>query len=150
MTAYHTPEQVLERIKARDIATVRTLQATKHFTWGELLVHRTPADLQLIKLDYLKNLATLAQRLERVRTQLGNRPIRITSGWRDRFTNSSPQVRGARLSRHLTGQAVDIVVSGLTPKQVQAKLDPTWEGGLGYGSTFTHLDIRGFRARFRY
>jgi hypothetical protein len=45
---------------------------------------------------------------------------------------------------------MDVVVSGLTPKQVQDALDDTWEGGLGYGGTFTHLDIRGFRARFRY
>jgi len=127
---------------------VRSMKATKHFTWGELLVHRTPADLQSIQLKHLEKLSLLAQRLERVRTQLGNRGITITSGWRDAVTNR--KVGGARLSRHLTGQAVDIVVSGMTPKQVQAKLDPTWEGGLGYGATFTHLDIRGFRARFRY
>jgi uncharacterized protein YcbK (DUF882 family) len=145
---FSTPQQVLDRIKARDIATVRSMKATKHFTWGELLRFRTVSQLQTIKPQYLENLFIVAKRLELVRTQLGNRSITITSGWRDALTNR--KVGGARLSRHLTGQAVDIVVSGMTPKQVQAKLDPTWEGGLGYGATFTHLDIRGFRARFRY
>jgi uncharacterized protein YcbK (DUF882 family) len=148
MTTFSTPQQVLDRIKAYDIATVRTMKASPHFTWGELLVHRRLQDLQSIKLKHLEKLVSLAQRLEKVRSQLGNRSITITSGWRDMLTNQ--RVGGARLSRHLIGEAVDIVVSGMTPKQVQDALDNTWEGGLGYGSTFTHLDIRGFRARFRY
>jgi uncharacterized protein YcbK (DUF882 family) len=140
--------QAYQLIQANKINTLRASRVTTHFTWGELLVHRTVQDLQSIKLKHLEKLVILAQRLEQVRSQLGNRPIRITSGWRDMLTNQ--RVGGARLSRHLIGEAVDIVVSGLTPKQVQDALDPTWEGGLGYGGTFTHLDIRGFRARFRY
>lgn len=148
MTTFSTPQQVLDRIKARDMATVQTMKASPHFTWGELLVHRTIENLQSIQLKHLENLALLAPRLEQVRKQLGNRSIRITSGWRDATTNR--KVGGAMLSRHLTGQAVDILVSGMTPKAVQAALESTWEGGLGYGATFTHLDIRGFRVRFNY
>jgi uncharacterized protein YcbK (DUF882 family) len=140
--------QAYQLIQGNKINTLRSSRVTPNFTWGELLVHRSIQDLQSIKLKHLEKLVTLAQRLEKVRSQLGNRSITITSGWRDMLTNQ--RVGGARLSRHLIGEAVDIVVSGLTPKQVQDALEETWEGGLGYGSTFTHLDIRGFRARFRY
>jgi uncharacterized protein YcbK (DUF882 family) len=143
-----SPQEIYRLIQAMNIAAVRTAKASPHFTWRELLVHRTPVELQDIQLKHLEKLARLAEKLEEVRETLGGRPIRITSGWRDMFTNR--RVGGAYASRHLVGEAADIVVAGLSPKQVQARLESSWEGGLGYGSTFTHLDIRGYQARFGY
>ena len=94
------------------------------------------------------NLKRLAEALERVRTQLDGRQIIITSGWRSRRVNDL--VGGANASFHLSGMAADITVKGLSPKEVQNILEKTWPGGLGYGHTFTHLDIRKSKARFKY
>lgn len=94
----------------------------------------------------LTNIKNLARRLNDIRAKLG--PITITSGWRSSRVNKL--VGGKPASQHLLGTAADIVVAGKTPKQVQQALDPFWFGGLGYGKTFTHLDIRNFKARFNY
>jgi len=145
---FTTAIEIYRRIQNNDINAARSATASAHFTWGELLVYRTPLELQDIQLTHLENLARLVAKLEEVRATLGNRSMRITSGWRDRATNQ--RVGGAKGSKHLTGEAADIVVAGLSPQDVQARLDASWAGGLGYGSTFTHLDIRGFKARFRY
>ena len=93
-----TAKQAFQLIQANKINTLRLSRVTPNFTWGELLVHRTVQDLQSIKLKHLEKLVIVAQRLEKVRTQLGNRSITITSGWRDMLTNQL--VGGARLSRH--------------------------------------------------
>lgn len=143
-----TAKEIYQLIQNNKIIAVRSSRASAHFGWGELLVYRTAGDLKAIQLRHLENLERLVVRLEVVRVQLGNRSIKITSGWRDMQTNK--RVGGARLSRHLTGEAADIVVAGLSPKAVQERLDPWWPSGLGYGSTFTHLDIRGYKARFNY
>ena len=140
--------EAMRLIREKRIKTLQDSHVTKHFTWGELLIYRTPKNLESIQLAHLVNLVRVAERLEKVREQLDNRPIIITSGWRDALTNRV--VGGAQASRHLTGEAVDIRVAGMTPKAVQDALEETWRGGLGYGPTFTHLDIRDGTARFRY
>jgi hypothetical protein len=142
-----TPEQTLVIIKDSPQLLKESL-ATPNFTWGELLVHRTPTQLRSITVGYVKNLHALAVKLEGVRSHLGNRPIQITSGWRDYHSNK--RVGGATRSKHRWGQAVDITVAGLGPAEVQQRLENYWRGGMGYGATFTHLDDRGYFARFDY
>jgi len=155
-----TPEQALTAIIERTPLGM----VTANFAWAEFFVsYSTHEALQRLALKpdlkgdgnklvlaYMVNLLELAQGLERVRTQLGNRPIRITSGWRDAVHNASKEVRGAPRSLHLTGRAADIRVAGMTSRAVQAALESTWRGGMGYGATFTHLDTRSERARFNY
>jgi hypothetical protein len=140
--------EALTLIQTQQFQVLRGAHASDHFTWGELLIYRTPVELASIRQHHLENLEALAAKLEDVRNLLGNRPIQITSGWRDTVTNQ--RVGGAFASRHLTGQAADIVVSGLSAQDVQFRLKDSWAGGLGYGATFTHLDIRGYVARFNY
>lgn len=94
----------------------------------------------------LTNIKNLARRLNDIRAKLG--PTTITSGWRSARVNKL--VGGKPNSQHLLGAAADIVVKDKTPRQVQQALDPYWFGGLGYGKTFTHLDIRPFKSRFNY
>jgi len=88
--------------------------------------------------------------LERVRTFLGNRAITVNSGYRCPKHNKA--VGGEPNSFHMRAYAADITVAGMTPKQVQAKLDepgsPVTEGGLGSYATFTHVDRRGYHARW--
>jgi uncharacterized protein YcbK (DUF882 family) len=59
--------------------------------------------------------------LQPIRNYIG-KPIRITSGYRCKTLNDLPTIRGAKNSQHLTGQAADIVIAGMTPKQVIEKI----------------------------
>lgn len=80
-----------------------------------------------------------------------NAPMTITSACRCEKHNKA--VGGASASQHKLGKAVDFQIKGFTPQQVQAELNtflPKDKYGLGYGKTFTHLDIREKAARFDY
>jgi uncharacterized protein YcbK (DUF882 family) len=120
------------------------MQLSPHFALKEFLSPDSPD----VPLFVLENLKRLSQRLESVREKLGKRKIIITSGYRTKAHNL--KVGGAPKSQHLTGSAADIVVDGMTPKQVQRALESFWQGGMGYGETFTHLDIRPNNVRFSY
>ena len=78
--------------------------------------------------------------LQQLRTAIG-RPIIINSGYRCPQRNSA--VGGSPTSRHMQGRAVDIRVTGMTPRQVAAAAEkiPAFRG-IGTYSTFTHLDTR--------
>ena len=90
----------------------------------------------------------LLKRLQRIRTLTG-RPLRINSGYRCEDHNRA--VGGATSSRHMHGDAADIVIVGM-PIAQQRKICETHfgDGGIGYGQTFTHVDTRGIRARWNY
>lgn len=78
-------------------------------------------------------------------------PVTITSACRCPDHNAN--VGGAKGSQHKFGKAADIQVKGFTPQQVQDTLDkvlPKDKYGLGYGKTFTHIDVRDKAARFNY
>jgi hypothetical protein len=81
--------------------------------------------------------------LEWLREQLGA-PIIILSGYRDPQYNRA--IGGASKSLHTLGNATDIRVKGVRPKQVAAKLEthPDAEQfGIGRYEMFTHIDTRG-------
>jgi uncharacterized protein YcbK (DUF882 family) len=96
-----------------------------------------------------QNILEAAKRMEVVREFFGDRPIRVNSWYRDPKTNA--MVGGASKSRHLEGDAVDFTVKGVSPHEVYSSLDSTWgkTGGLGKYNTFTHIDLRGKRARWK-
>lgn len=123
------------------MATPERLSA--HFTVGEFL----HAGIRKVPAGVLANLRSLARALETARVRLGNRPITVTSGYRTARHNAA--VGGAKNSFHLKGMAADIVVEGLSARQVQVILKD-WPGGMGLAETFTHLDIRPYRVRFHY
>jgi len=83
--------------------------------------------------------------LEQVRAHY-NQPVTINSGYRCPTHNAN--VGGATNSQHLLGTAADIVVKNVSPSKVYADLDPYHDGGLGKYGTFTHIDVRGSRARW--
>ena len=79
------------------------------------------------------------------------RPVAILSGCRCLAHNT--RVGGAKASQHMLGKAVDFNVVGVTPAEVQEFLNntlPKDKYGVGYGKTFTHLDVRDNPARFHY
>lgn len=149
---YATAQQVWDWLTAQDYARVKAAKISAHFGWAEVFHSRTEAQMALIssknKRSVLENAVKLAQQLEEVRAKLGGKPITITSWWRDEATNKA--IGGASRSQHLLGKAADFNVAELSPKQVQTRLEAWWPGGLGYGHTFTHLDIRPTKARFQY
>ena len=118
-----------------------------HFTWGEFTKNLTRVPQSEKVVDAISKLAYY---LEDVRSQFGQPSIVINSGYRPPAVNSA--VGGASNSQHLYGAAADIVVSGIRPHEVYKRLDKMHgsKGGLGNGSSFTHIDLRGYAARFQY
>ena len=88
----------------------------------------------------------LLDALERVRQHYGV-PVNINSGYRCPTHNAN--VGGASNSLHMQGKAADFWMKGIDPAQVYADIDPNWpDGGLGKYATFTHIDVRGYKARW--
>lgn len=83
--------------------------------------------------------------LEKIRAHFG-KPIRITSGYRTPKHNKSlerPDGSGAaQNSQHMYGNAADIQIDGVTPKEVADWLNTWHKGGLGLYKRFTHVDVR--------
>lgn len=79
----------------------------------------------------------LVQRLERLRSICGDRPMRIVSGYRDPAYNR--QIGGAPNSQHLYNRAADIPTGYATVEQAKA----AGFRGIGYaGRWAVHLDVR--------
>jgi uncharacterized protein YcbK (DUF882 family) len=96
------------------------------------------------------NIIKVAKVLEEVRELFGGKPIIVTSWYRPAKINKA--VGGVSNSRHILGDAVDFQVKGVHPTEVQKKLDSWYgsRGGLASATTFTHIDTRGYKARWRY
>lgn len=86
----------------------------------------------------------LVDLLEEIRNHFG-RPVIVNSGYRCDIHNKT--VGGGEYSRHLKGAAADIVVSGVSPAKVRQFLYGR-SIGLGSYETFTHVDTRGYMARW--
>jgi len=99
----------------------------------------------------LRNIQALANNLQILRDEV-KKPIKITSGYRSREHNA--KVGGVKSSRHITGEAADFKIAGMTPKEVAAVIEKLIaagkmeEGGLGTYSTWVHYDHRNVKARW--
>ena len=91
--------------------------------------------------------AELIMDLELIRVHF-DRPVTINSGCRCRTHNHA--VNGFDNSLHLVGRAADIVVDGTPPGIVQEYAEQIGVSGLGRYNTFTHVDSRTGRARWRH
>jgi hypothetical protein len=123
-----------------------------NFTWGEA-VHADPESgfyRRPASTDVVYGILRVAAVMEDIRKRYGDKPIQINSWYRDPATNAA--IGGASQSRHLVGDAVDFVVPGVHPYDVFANLDRWWgsRGGLASSTVFTHIDVRGYRARWDY
>ncbi|MBE9061863.1 D-Ala-D-Ala carboxypeptidase family metallohydrolase [cf. Phormidesmis sp. LEGE 11477] len=118
-----------------------------NFTWSEMTKGgtRIPVDASITA-----RIVELCKYLDEVRAFLGNKPMHITSAYRDPITNQ--RVGGARSSRHMAGDAVDFWVKGINVVDVFYKLKGFHtKGGLAVGNGFVHLDMRpGAPARWMY
>lgn len=86
--------------------------------------------------------------LQKIRTHFG-KSVTITSAYRTPTKNKA--VGGTTYSQHLYGKAADIKVKGVAPKKVAAFAEILMpnKGGIGTYSTFTHVDIRSAKARWK-
>ena len=107
-----------------------------------------------ISADVKNNLIKLADQLQILRDKV-QKPIKINSAYRCANYNDNV-VKGAKHSQHKLGKAADIVIDGMTPNDVHELVCEMVElgqinfGGIGKYDTFTHLDIRDYKARWNY
>ena len=89
----------------------------------------------------------LAQVLQKIRSRFG-RPVTINSAYRTAAHNSSEG--GSPTSQHLYGLAADIVVQGVTPKEVARYAETVLgaKGGIGLYQWGVHIDVRSKRSRW--
>ena len=104
--------------------------------------------------DVLDNIKLLAIELQTIRDYVGQ-PIKINSAYRCELHNSI--IGGVKTSQHILGKASDITINTFTPNEVvdvienlliNEMLPSFYIGGLGRYNTFTHLDIRDYKARW--
>lgn len=101
--------------------------------------------------EYFDNLRLLCAQLEVIRSALGNRAVRITSGYRSPTWNRG---RGQPKSQHLTASAADIRIYGISPTELYGaikrgiKRGDLRDGGVGLylarpgrKEGWVHLDV---------
>lgn len=129
-----------------------TTKLTPNITLGEFALNQEARRFD--KQHQVDTAAELAAFLERVRRNLGAKPIVITSGYRPPAINRS--VGGASSSEHLYDApsvgAVDFYMQGVDINTVQAFCDKYWDYSVGYGAPkgFVHIGIRRGRPRVRW
>lgn len=90
----------------------------------------------------------LVEILQKIRSHF-QKPVTIHSGYRTPAYNK--KVDGAAYSQHLYGTASDISVGGVSPREVAAYAETLLPGtgGIGIYPTFTHVDVRTAKSRWR-
>ena len=92
-----------------------------NFTMSELLHSDIAKKYNIYNVpdkEHLDNLLILIiECLQPIRNFI-NKPMLISSGYRNPRLNSHPLINGAPNSQHTTGQAVDFTVKGMTPRQI--------------------------------
>lgn len=123
------------------------MKLTKNFSKSEF----DSKDGSTMPVDVLHNIQKVANQLQALRDHLG-RSITINSGYRSPAHNK--RIGGVRNSQHVKGTAADIVVSGMSTKEVAKAIETLiargdmLQGGIGVYPTFVHYDIRKTRARW--
>jgi hypothetical protein len=137
---------------SKPVISSQPIYRGSNFTWGEATRdgERLPIDTfyegrWIPAATISSNIIRLANKLDTIRAQFGDKPIRVTSWLRPPATNQI--VGGVRNSHHLLGWAADIQIEGYNPHEVAQKLDAVWEGGLGDSASFTHIDLRNLQGK---
>ena len=101
--------------------------------------------------DVFDNVKELAKSLQILRDKI-KKPIKVNSSYRCLSHNKN--IGSKSTSQHVLGKAADIVVKELKPNEVADIAEQLMNkglfkmGGVGRYNTFTHVDIRGKKARW--
>ena len=78
------------------------------------------------------------------------KPVKITSACR--CVNHNKNVGGKPDSMHIKGMAADIQVEGFSPAKIEQYLLGKYPDkyGIAASTTFTHIDVRPTKARWKY
>ena len=116
------------------------MKISNYFTIAEATktdtgLNNTPNDTQA------RNIVLTASRMDLIRTILG-KPVIVNSWFRSEIVNK--KVGGAHNSQHKLGQAVDIKVKGMTPREIVDKIKSS---GVSYDQlilypTFVHISFK--------
>jgi hypothetical protein len=112
------------------------MQLTEHFHLDEFLFSQTAVRLGIDNTpdaETLENIKKTAEGMERIRNYVGT-AIRISSGYRSEKLNAA--IGGSKTSDHMTGNACDFTVRGMTPRRVAQII-------LGSGLKFDQLILEG-------
>lgn len=119
----------------------KEIYLSKNFKVKEFIAVNTPLRTMYDKGEYVDLLIDnkLVSLLQKIRDHYG-KPVVITSGYRPEDYNKS--IDGATSSMHINGQAADIKIKGVTPKNLAAYCKSIDIKGIGTYSTFVHIDTR--------
>lgn len=101
--------------------------------------------------EVLNNIKIVANNLQILRDTI-DKPIKLTNAYRCPEHNA--KVGGVSSSQHIKGLAADIQVKNLKPSDVADIAEHEMvngrlkHGGVGRYDTFTHVDFRGYNARW--
>ena len=117
------------------IKVLNDVQLTRHFKLSEFECHDGNHEVMLDM--------RLVEVLQRLREMLGV-PVTVAAGYRNPVHNAA--VGGSPNSRHMKGEAADIKVVGMSPKEVGMAAVKCGFAGIGVyrynGQRFTHVDVR--------
>jgi len=87
--------------------------------------------------------------LEHIRWIFGQ-PIHITAHGGNRCKIQNIKSGGKEHSKHLTGEAADFYIEGVSSHDIYLECCKQWPDshGIGHYHTFTHLDVRPEKARW--
>jgi len=129
-----------------------SFKVTPHIVYGELALNEEAR--RFTKQHQCDTAIVLCNFLEKARAAFGNKPIMITSGYRNPQINAS--VGGSTRSEHLYSApdvgAVDFFIEGVDVYDLQRWCDIHWPYSLGYGAPkgFIHLGMRSGRPKVRW
>ena len=128
-------------VKVYSLASEGAKQITPHFKVREFACS-DGSDVVFVS-------TSLVDILEAIRVHFG-RPVTITSGYRTISYNASLK-NSSKKSQHCNGLAADIKVAGVSPAAVADYAEQLLgsHGGVGRYSTFTHIDVRADKSRWR-
>ncbi len=96
-----------------------------NFTMSELLKSDIATKYNISNIpdkQSLDNMLTLIiECLQPIRNYI-DKPMLISSGYRSPRLNDHPLIKGSETSQHVTGQAVDFTIKGMTPRQIIEKV----------------------------
>lgn len=101
--------------------------------------------------DVKENIKDLAKELQVIRDTVD---IAFTPNSAYRCPKYNQIIGGVKTSQHLKGKAADISVRGVEPNEIANLVEHLMEndvitkGGVGRYNSFTHIDIRGYNARW--